>query len=234
MNPLQHILPLFLFCSLVLTARAQQLDSVPVVPVDSAYLEDQFYIGVGYNALRNKPGLFSQRNLSYSLQLGLIKDIPLNAARNFGLGIGLGYGVNSFYSNMTAIESPSGIQYALRDESEFKRSKLETHALEFPLELRWRTSNAREYRFWRIYGGAKLSYVFSGRSRLVLEGDKQGFSNPDIQSLHYGLILNFGYNTWNIHLYYGLNPLLGDGAQLEDGTPIDLRVLRIGVIFYIL
>src|SRR5690606_18427935 len=150
------------------------------------------------------------------------------------LGIGLGYAVNSYYSNMVAAQGTAGTTYALREGSDFKRSKLETHALEFPLELRWRTSNATEYRFWRIYGGAKLGYVFSGRSRLVLEGERQGFSNEDIDTLHYGLILNVGYHTWNLHFYYGLNPILKEGARLDNGDSLDLKVLRIGVIFYIL
>ncbi|MEM1260385.1 MAG: PorT family protein, partial [Bacteroidota bacterium] len=55
---------------------------------DDKYLEDQIYIGIGYNFLLDKPEDVIQRNLSYSLQLGLIKDIPLNQKRNFGLGIG--------------------------------------------------------------------------------------------------------------------------------------------------
>lgn len=234
MNTRHPIVGLMAFLLFQPIASAQELDSLQRDTVDTRYLEDQFYIGLGYNGLRNKPELFGQRNLSYSLQLGLIKDLPLNKARNFGLGIGLGYAVNSYYSNMVATQTPQGTSYSLVEQSDFKRSKLETHALEFPLELRWRTSNAVEYRFWRIYGGAKLSYVFSGRSRMVMEGDRQGFSNGDIDPLQYGLMLSVGYHTWNLHFYYGLNPLLKDGVQLDSGEPVDLKVLRIGVIFYIL
>ena len=230
----RNLISLMTFLLLGLGISAQKVDSLELHKVDSNYLEDQFYVGLGYNALRDKPDLFSQRNLSFNLQLGFIKDIPLNAARNVGLGIGMGYAVNSYYSNMIATQGGSGTTYALVEESEFRRSKLETHSLEFPLELRWRTSNATDYRFWRIYGGAKLGYVFSGRSRLVLEGDRQGFSNGDIDPLQYGLILNVGYHTWNLHFYYGLNPLLEEGAQLDSGESLDLKVLRIGVIFYIL
>lgn len=215
-------------------ARAQEVDSTSVDPLDHNYLEDQFYIGLGYNLLLDKPTAFSQRNLSYSLQLGLIKDIPLNPRRNFGLGVGIGYAVNSYYSNMKALDGAGAVGYRILEESEFKRSKFETHALEFPLELRWRTSTAADYKFWRIYGGAKLSYVFSGRSRMALEEGRQGFANADIEKVQYGLMLNFGYNTWNIHFYYGLNPLLKDGKRLDTGEPLELKVLRVGVIFYIL
>ena len=200
----------------------------------SRYLEDQFYIGFGYNLLLNKPTDAVQRNLSFNLQAGFIKDIPLNARRNFGVGLGLGYAVNSYYSNIVASELDGGVAYEVLSTSEFNRNKLETHSLEVPFEFRWRTSTAEEYKFWRIYAGAKLGYVFSGRSRTVTDDGTTAFSNPDIQDLQYGLILSFGYNTWNVHAYYSLNPLLKDGTNLQTGESLDLNVLRIGVIFYIL
>lgn len=200
----------------------------------SKYLEDQFYIGLGYNFLTDKPADVVQRSLSYNLQTGFIKDIPFNQRRNFGIGIGLGYATNSYYNNIVASEVDNDIVYRVSDTSDFERNKLETHAIELPIELRWRTSTADEYKFWRIYAGAKLGYVFSGSSKMVSDSNKMRFSNDDIQSFQYGLQLNFGYNTWNIQAYYGLNPLFKDGTTLENGEAIDINVLRIGIIFYIL
>ena len=181
----------------------------------------------------NSPDALDQRNLSYNLQLGFIKDIPLNKRRNFGFGVGLGYAANSYYSNMGVTEDGDVRTYQIVDDENFNRSKLETHAIEFPLEVRWRTSTATEYKFWRIYAGAKLGYVFSGRSKLVADEGNVSFSNDDINTLQYGLMLNFGYNTWNIHAYYSLNPLLKEGVSIA-GESIDLRVLRVGLTFYIL
>ncbi|MER3316892.1 MAG: porin family protein [Allomuricauda sp.] len=201
--------------------------------LDNRYLEDQFYIGVGYNVLLDKPDELAQRNLSYNLQVGFIKDVPFNRKRNFGMGLGLGYAINSYYSSLVASQVDNTVNYEIMEQADYNRSKLGTHTIELPFELRWRTSNAEDYKFWRIYAGAKLGYVFSGRSKLVTESGNDSFSNDDIQQFQYGLILNFGYNTWNIHAYYGLNPLLKDEALL-NGNPIDMRVLRIGLIFYIL
>lgn len=208
---------------------AQEIESL-----DERYLEDQFYVGLGFNFMLDRPTNVVQRSLSYNLQGGFIKDIPFNRNRNFGIGIGLGYGVNSFYSNIQAEENNGNITYQVVSTDAIVRSKFETHTLEFPFELRWRTSTASEYKFWRVYAGAKFGYVFSGRSRLVLEEGSNGFSNSDLQDWQYGLTLSFGYNTWNIRAYYALNPLLNDGIQLDNGEAIDMRVLRIGVIFYIL
>ncbi|WP_422862036.1 porin family protein [Flagellimonas sp. W118] len=198
------------------------------------YLEDQFYIGLGFNLLLDKPTDVAQTSLSYNLQTGFIKDIPLNVQRNFGIGLGVGYATNSYYSNIVAVQENNTITYQVGGVDGFRRSKFETHAVEVPFEFRWRTSNASDYKFWRIYTGAKLGYVFSGKSRLVTDDDKTSFTNDNIEKLQYGLTLSFGYNTWNIHAYYSLNPLLKDGIMVNGGEVIDLRVLRIGVIFYIL
>jgi len=223
--------PFFIFFFIFLiTAEAQ------VASNDNHYLEDQFYMGVAYNLLLNKPSGVEQRNLSYGLQLGYIKDIPLNESRNVGLGIGLGYAVNNYYVNMLATEDVnSNIIYSLNTDIEFKRSKIETHLIELPVEFRWRTSTSEEYKFWRVYAGAKLGYIFGARSKYVSGKNKVSFSNIDIKDMHYGLTLNFGYNTWNIHVYYQLNKLFSDGVIIAGSLDeIDARPLRIGVIFYIL
>lgn len=198
------------------------------------YLEDQFYFGLGYNFLLNKPEDVIQRSLSYNLQTGYIKDIPLNEKRNVALGIGLGYGVNSYYTNLVATKNAGVITYNFFDGEGFRRSKFETHAIELPFEFRWRTSTDLEYKFWRIYVGFKLAYLFARTSKLVTDDISDSFSNDDIQDLQYGIMLNFGFNTWNIHAYYGLNPLLKENVTLENGDALELRALRIGVIFYIL
>ena len=208
--------------------------------LNERYLEDQFYASLGYNFVLEKPEVVIQRNLSYNLQLGFIKDIPFNQKRNFGIGLGFGYAANSYYTNLLALETgPGVVNYRLANSDEtINRSKLETHAIEFPFEIRWRTSNAVEYKFWRVYGGFKMSYLFSRKSILSAENiaDFEGnssFSNPTIQQWQYGFMLNFGYNTWNLHVYYALSTLLDENALFE-GEQLQFRPLRIGVIFYIL
>lgn len=218
-------------------ANLKSQDSIPNYnSIDTRYLEDQFYAGLAYNVLLNKPNDVIQRNLSYGLQFGFIKDLPINVKRNFGFGIGVGYGTNSYYSNIIAENVSSNITYRLSvDEDQLNRTKFETHGIEFPFELRWRTSNAVDYKFWRVYTGIKTSYLFSRRSKFISDDTTQNlsFTNENISQWQYGLTLNFGYNTWNVHLYYSLNPLLDDNSSL-NGEFIEIRPLRVGVIFYIL
>ncbi|WP_273565612.1 porin family protein [Maribacter halichondriae] len=201
---------------------------------DDIYLEDQFYLGITYNFILNKPSDVTQRSLSYGLQGGFIKDLPINSTRTRAIGIGLGYAINSYYSNIRATESQGDILYSrVGNDSDFKRSKIENHLIELPIEYRWRNSTPEEYKFWRIYTGVRLGYVFSGRSKFISEGEKTSFSNNDLRKLQYGLTFNVGWNTFNIHIYYALSSLFNDSVAL-DNEMIEVKPLRVGFIFYIL
>lgn len=203
--------------------------------VDLNYLEDQFYVGLTYNFILNKPADVNQQNLSYGLQLGFIKDLPLNTSRTFAIGLGLGYAVNSYYTNLKIEEFGNEFQYGiLESDLGAKRNKLETHLLEIPIEIRLRNSTPTEYRFWRLYLGAKLGYAFGSRSKLVTDSGKDSFYVTDVEKFRYGLMANFGYNTFNIHVYYALNNLFKDGLILDTGQDLTFTPLRIGFIFYIL
>ena len=204
------------------------------LPEDSRYLEDQFYMGVTYNFLLDKPDGVSQRNLSYGIQGGFIKDIPINRERTVAFGIGLGYGVYSYYSNLKAEEAENGFTYRIPSATEnLKRNKIETHMIEMPIEFRWRNSTTSSYKFWRIYTGVRLGYVVGARSKAVFEDYKDSFYNRDVTDFQYGLMFNFGYNTFNIHIYYALNNLF-DSATTMAGEEINFKPLRIGFVFYIL
>ncbi len=205
------------------------------VATDYKYLEDQFYIGVTYNFLLSQPEDIGQQSLSYGLRAGLIKDIPLNPERTFALGLGLGYGVYSYYSNLVATEANSITTYSSVNTSDdtFIRNKIETHMIEVPIEFRWRGSTPTEYKFWRVYTGLNFGYVAGARSKYVTEGNTFSFTNADVTKFQYGLTLNLGWNTFNIHAYYALNKLFQDSARF-NGQSIDMKPLRLGFIFYIL
>ncbi|WP_047246405.1 porin family protein [Maribacter thermophilus] len=225
----------FLILVLLFSFSAYTQSETPTDSVGSdKYFEDQFYIGVSYNFVGNKPDDFKQRNLSYGLQAGLIKDIPLNKKSTRAIGIGLGLALNTYYSNLKVEELSDGFSYSIDSgSSDFKRSKLETHLVEFPIEFRWRNSTREEYKFWRVYAGVKGAYVIGARSKLVTTEYRNGFFNTDVVKFQYGLTLNFGYNTFNVHAYYALSNLFDDTAQI-DGDSIGFRPLRVGIIFYIL
>ncbi|MGB5319312.1 porin family protein [Eudoraea sp.] len=203
--------------------------------LDMKYLEDQFYLGTTYNIVLNRPENVTQRNFSYGLMGGFIRDIPINLDRNIGFGVGLGYAYNNYYTNLFANEIADGIEYTVLDKTvSYKRNKVDTHVLEVPLQFRWRTSTASTYKFWRVYAGMKLGYVLGSRSKFVSDNEKISFKNNNIERFRYGVVLNFGYSTFNVHAYYALNALFKDGVVTVEGDPIEFVPLRLGIVFYIL
>ena len=222
---------LFLILGFTINLCAQENAEVD----DLKYLEDKFYLGTTYNFILNKPNGVTQGNFSYGLQGGFIKDIPLNSRRNLGIGIGLGYAYNNYYTNLFVNETDSGLEYIVLDSDvSYKRNKIDTHVIEMPIEFRWRTSTPSDYKFWRVYAGMKLGYVVGSRSKFVSNEAKISFNNSDIRNFRYGVMLNFGYSTFNVHAYYALSNLFNDGVTTIEGDSIEFRPLRIGIIFYIL
>lgn len=220
----------FFICTSVL-AQQNALKSI-----DSLYKEDQFYTAITYNLLNKKPENLNQAGFSYGFHIGFIKDMPINARRNVAIGLGLGYAANTYNQNLL-INQDAGNKFnysTLSNRQSFTQNTFSNHAIEIPITFRWRTSTPQDYAFWRIYTGFKLGYLVASSSKY--EGDLgrlKFINNPDFNRLQYGLTLSVGYNTWNVHLYYGLNPVFSKNVSLAN-KPLDVNVIKIGLIFYVL
>lgn len=200
------------------------------------YREDQFYASITYNLLNLKPNDVSQNGFSSGFHLGFIRDMPINERRNVAIGLGLGLSSNSYNQNIAILRSDDKITYNIINESEVNvsKNKFTTYLLEVPLEYRWRTSTTTTYSFWRIYSGFKFGYVFYNSTKYKSDNGNEKLSSvDDFNKLQYGLTLSVGYGTWNFHVYYGLNSIFDDSAKL-DGQSIDMKSLKIGLMFYIL
>lgn len=207
------------------------------VEEDNRYREDQFYASITYNLLTDNPAGVSQSNFSTGFHFGVIRDMPINKRRNWAIGLGLGISSNSYNQNLVITEGVSGVNYDLEDDlslGNVSKNKFTTYLIDIPFELRWRTSTPSTYKFWRIYPGFKISYVLFNSSKLRSDVLNNKISNnDDFNTLQYGITLSAGYGTWNFQLYYGLNPIFDDSAQL-NANAIDSRAVRVGIIFYIL
>ncbi|WP_445731032.1 porin family protein [Mariniflexile sp.] len=204
--------------------------------IDSLYKEDQFYLGVTYNLLGQKPDKLSQNGFSTGLHFGFINDMPLNENRNVALGVGLGVSINSFNQNLLIDkDNPGAFTYSLLDgNSTYSKNKFYRNLIELPIEFRWRTSTPTEYKFWRIYTGFKLGYIITSDSKFKGQPESIKYHNiNDFNKLQYGLTLSAGYNTWNLYLYYGLNPIFSKDAVL-NGNAIDINAIKVGLMFYVL
>ncbi|RZN82054.1 MAG: PorT family protein [Winogradskyella sp.] len=224
---------LLLFCVSINFSWAQ--DSLSVA-IDDKYREDQFYASITYNLLSNNPSGVSQSDFSTGFHFGFIRDMPINEKRNWAIGIGLGISSNSYNQNLVITGTSGNANFSIGDAAlgNISKNKFTTYLIDVPFEFRWRTSDAKTYKFWRIYPGFKLSYLIYNSSKLKSDFLNANVSNIDaFNKLQYGLTLSAGYGTWNFQVYYGLNTIFDDIAQL-GGQSIDTRAIKVGIMFYIL
>jgi len=218
----KHFILFYFFISSI--TLFSQNDSLKV---NQSYWEDQLYINVTYNLLYNQPENVEASKVSYGVSFGYIKDIPLNKSNTFALGIGVGYNYDLYSHSLVYQE---GV-FVINDETSSNRMRL--HNLEFPLQIRWRTSDAVTYSFWRVYLGMKLNYNMSNKFSYQEGGVNYESKNIDIyNSFQSGLELSAGYRGFNFYIYYGLLPIYNE-AILNDEN-INSRVLKLGLIFYLL
>ncbi len=199
------------------------------------YREDQFYFGVTYNFLENKPEGMSQQGLSGGVHLGFIRDFPLNKKGTIALGAGLGYSRNSYNHNLYINETAGVVDYQILNGSvaDFSENKLNTHEVVFPIQFRFRTSTIDTYKFWRFYTGVKFIQVFDSVVRYKGElGDVKQHNTPDLNKSRLLVDIGFGYNTWNFYVAYGLEPLFLESAKVNDRV-IATNEIQIGLMFYL-
>ncbi len=214
------------------------LDSITVghKGADVHYREDQFYVSLTFNLLSNMPSGVKQSGFSGGIHAGFIRDIPLNKRRNVALGIGLGWSINSFRSNLLISRTQTGtpiFQVLDPNDFDYDLNSYATQLIEIPIQFRWRTSSPTTYKFWRIYTGFRLGYMYRFRSNFKQPGNHISLTDVEgLNRLRYGLTFTFGYNTFNFTVYYSLNPFFD--AHTVDGQDVGLSTFKVGLMFYIL
>lgn len=227
----------FIFGALTIAPSFSQVVSDSVAkPVDSLYREDQFYIGLTFHLLGDLPDNLSQSGFSGGFHLGFIRDFPINKQRNIALGTGLGWSINSYGQELFIGEDENNntIFRNLKDpEVIYDTNRFSTQLVEVPLEFRWRTSTPDSYKFWRVYTGLRLGYVYHFNS-VFREGDTKVVQTdvPEFDRFRIGTTFTFGYNTFNFHVYYSLNPFFKN-AELNN-QPLEITTFKLGLMFYIL
>ena len=221
---------------LSLPVAAQQDTPGAASVIDSLYREDQFYIGLTFHLLHDLPEEVTQKGFSGGLHLGFIRDFPLNKRRNIAIGVGAGWSINT-YGQELFIGEDLNDRTIFRDlnalEIDYDTNRFSTQLVELPLEFRWRTSVPESYRFWRIYTGLKLGYIYHFKSNFRQEGNQVVQTDvPELERFRLGTTFTFGYSTFNFHVYYNLNPFFKD-AQLNN-TEFGIHTFKVGLMFYLL
>ena len=218
----------FTFLLFFVSKISAQKDSLQL---GERYAEDQIYASISYAQFFNQPNTITRSGFSYAVSTGFIKDIVLNKNGNISIALGLGYGFD-FFNHELKVEEVNNI-ITFNSSSNLESNILKSHNLEFPLEFRWRTSTARRYDFWRIYGGVKFLYNLSNKFQFVENSTEFIYKNiGSYNSFQYGISLSAGYDAFNVNFYYSLTPIF-NGATL-NGEDINTSILKFGLIFYIL
>jgi hypothetical protein len=220
-----------IFCISFAYSQSEDLDSAIPQVIDSLYREDQFYVGFTYNIFSVDQDRYSENGFSGGLHAGFIRDMPFNKRRNWAVGLGFGISTNTVSSNLIIRQNEQGntdFSYPIADGEPLDRNRFNTNLLEVPFQLRWRTSTADTYSFWRIYPGFRLGYVFYARS-IVEQGNlslrEDEFS--DLQRWRYAATLSVGNGSFNAFVYYSFN-------RLFDNESIDITPIKFGIEFYLL
>ncbi len=224
---------IILLCSLSTLGQEVVNDSIPI---DRDYREDQFYINVTYNFMRNVPNDVKLRGLSAGFAFGYIKDMPVNERRNIALGIGLGLSYNRYGQNLFIGEDQNGtsIFSVLDDNTSYDINRLSTWTAEVPFELRWRSSTAENYKFWRVYAGVRVGYTYWYHSTFTQDDNK--VSQVDISEFEPVSIsptISFGFNKINFFASYTMTPFFKDATTNLD-EEVGFNPIKLGLIFYIL
>lgn len=197
-----------------------------------AYADDQIYLSVSYSQFNDQPSTITKSNFSYSLSVGFMKDIILNKTGTLAIAAGFGYGFDFFNHELKVDE--------LNDETIFNRGNsisdnvFKAHNLEFPFEIRWRTSTAQKYNFWRVYSGVKFLYNLNNQFQYIDTNSNQiKYSNiSSYKKLQYGLTISAGYDAFNINVFYGLTPIYKNASMNVES--VDTKILKFGLTFYFL
>jgi len=199
---------------------------------EDLYREDQIYINIYYNSLKNGVEEFKENKFSSSINFGFIRDIPLNKSGKFALGIGLGLGFNSYNNNFKINQINNNLNFEfLENQREYDKNKFLSSEIQIPLEIRLRNSSINTYKFWRFYAGIKYSRLLSSKYKFDSENIKYYIDDIQLNQDKIGLTLNIGFNTWNIGLYKAIRPFFD---KKNNNLSSDLEEFKVGLIFYIL
>ena len=197
-----------------------------------AYADDQVYVSVGYNQFFGQPSAITKSSFSYAFSGGFMKDLILNKTGTISIAAGIGYGFDFFNHELRVDEVDGSTVFG--NANGITENTFTAHNIELPFELRWRTSTAIKYGFWRVYSGVKVLYNLQNKFQ-YLEGDANQVKYTNVAAynkLQYGLTTSAGYDAFNVYVFYGMTPVFKKGTI--NGETVASKIIKFGLIFYFL
>ena len=191
------------------------------------YKEDQIYFNFNFDFQLKGIKDYQQNGFSRSFNIGLLKDISFNKKGNKGIALGLGYGYSRLVNNL---DVGRDLNFIIEGESAL-RNRLSYHTIQFPIELRLRTSTKETFAFWRVYLGYRFNFNFLAKYKPFF-GRKTKLKNY-ISEFSHCLSLSLGFNTWNIRFETGLSPIIKVLSNSKNSNE-SFYVSSVGLVFYLL
>lgn len=168
---------------------------------------DVFYCD--WNTPKVKPFQSDWTSIGWNIQS--LFDIPVTKWNNVSLGVGLGYEHTRLQSNFVLDRMESTKSTELSDflpVLQYEKSVFKTNKLFVPIELRFRTSGWKHFKF--VVGG-RIGYQFSNstlfqytNAETTVRQTTVGFY--DFRPLSLSTHLRIGIRNWAITGSYNLNP----------------------------
>ncbi len=229
----------YLFYSIffLLTINSIAQDSIPKFVGDSLYREDQFYISVSYNVFSNIPKTMNPEGVSAGVNIGFLRDFPINKSRNLAFALGVGFSYDQYGNNLLIEEDANGLtKYSILDSDiDYKYNRLIVTTIEAPIEFRWRSSTPTDYKFWRVYVGFRVGYTLLNKATYKNSDTKiTNTSINEFEDLRFSTTLSVGYSKFNLFVKYNLNPYFNEEAITDGGEQVNFNGINLGLVFYIL
>ncbi len=191
------------------------------------YKEDQIYFNFNFDFQLKSIEGYQQNGFSRSFNLGLLKDIPFNKKGNKAAAFGVGYGYTRLVNNLDVGQD----LYFNIDGDSGLRNRLSFHSIQFPIELRLRTSTQENFEFWRLYFGYRLNYNFLAKYKPFF--GRKTLLKDYVSKFSHHLSLSIGFNTWNIRFETGLSPIIKILTSSNKNKD-NFFISSVGLVFYIL
>ena len=153
-------------------------------------------------------------------------NFPLGESVKHTVSLGLGYAGHNYFSYSRILNpyTKDTLQFEqYRDNSNFKRNKLNCNYIEVPLELRFRIKDA-----WKIGVGFKFGVLVNAKTKFVCVNEdgvrvhEKYCYISNIERYAYTATLRVGYKSVNLFAALQLNPVFEVGHDAPNMKPFSV------------
>ena len=184
--------------------------------------------------LLNAPEALEQKWNSQGWQLMLMYENLFGKRSHWGIGYGLGFSVNYWYTNLRITTNPGGgpLNYGyLPSDSTYRCNRFSASYIDLPVEIRFRAKSNRKGQYFRFYFGGLVGYRINSFSQFRHDDyNVKHYRMNDLARWQYGVFVRTGWWLFNAYVYYGLNPVFGNLPEGEGLEGLDqLQNLSVGL-----